>query len=834
MMSKTRLVLFICFVFSLTCKVGAQEKNSLSIILKNLETNYNIQFNYASDNIDHVFIAAPDSNLSLQEVLLYLENNTDLKFNSSENRIIIVTTKPLRKFCGYIKSKEDGLPIEQATIQTKTSGTVSDENGYFEIEVIEAKDRIIIRSLGYNTLNMSVNNATEATCKNIFLENNVQSLSEVYLTNYITAGITKTSLGTYEIDFSNFDILPGLIDTDVLLSVQAFPGVLSVDETVSNINIRGGSHDQNLILWDGIKMYQSGHFFGLISLYNPQMTKDVLLIKNGTNASYTDGVSGTISMNSETKLNPKTTASIGFNLVDLNGYLNLKISDKSSVEFAARKSLNDFLKTPTFNRYFERITQSPDFENNTSNILNTNEDFDFNDFSLRWLYEVSPKDNLRLNFINAANKLVFDENTIINNIERSRESKLTQYSIAGSLFYQRIWNEKLTTTAEFYETDYKLQATNANLLEDQRFLQENQISESSLKLSGKYKITNRLNLSLGYQFVETEITNLDDVDNPVYRLLVSEVLRTHGLFSQIAFSSAKKKTHLNFGVRYNYINKFKKSLIEPRLNFSHRFWNYFSLEILGEFKSQNTSQIINFQNDFLGVEKRRWQLSNNSSIPVIQSKQGSFGINYSRNNFLISSEFYYKYVNGITTQSQGFTDQFQFEKSSGTNTVYGLDFLLRKSFPNYNIWLSYSYMDNNYTFPAIAQNEFPSNFDITHAATLGSSYATNSFKFSLGLNWHSGKPITEPVNGNEIVNNEINYQSINSSRLASYFRVDLSALYTIEINRKIKGQFGGSIWNVFGTENIINKYYTLKDETVIETNELSLNFTPNLSARFIF
>src|SRR5690554_401098 len=428
MMSKTRLVLFICFVFSLTCKVGAQEKNSLSIILKNLETNYNIQFNYASDNIDHVFIAAPDSNLSLQEVLLYLENNTDLKFNSSENRIIIVTTKPLRKFCGYIKSKEDGLPIEQATIQTKTSGTVSDENGYFEIEVIEAKDRIIIRSLGYNTLNMSVNNATEATCKNIFLENNVQSLSEVYLTNYITAGITKTSLGTYEIDFSNFDILPGLIDTDVLLSVQAFPGVLSVDETVSNINIRGGSHDQNLILWDGIKMYQSGHFFGLISLYNPQMTKDVLLIKNGTNASYTDGVSGTISMNSETKLNPKTTASIGFNLVDLNGYLNLKISDKSSVEFAARKSLNDFLKTPTFNRYFERITQSPDFENNTSNILNTNEDFDFNDFSLRWLYEVSPKDNLRLNFINAANKLVFDENTIINNIERSRESKLTQYS----------------------------------------------------------------------------------------------------------------------------------------------------------------------------------------------------------------------------------------------------------------------------------------------------------------------------------------------------------------------------------------------------------------------
>lgn len=829
-----RILVLLCFVLSFTCNMMAQDKSPLSIILKGIENNYNIQFNYAPDNIDQVFIRAPDSNLSLQEVLLYLENNTDLKFNSSENGIIIITTKPLGKFCGYIKSKEDGLPIEQATIQTKTSGTISDKHGYFEIDIKSINDRIVIRSLGFKTLNLSANRAQKATCMDIVLEPNIQSLSEVYLTNYITSGITKTNLGTYEIDFSKFDILPGLIDTDVFLSLQAFPGVLSVDETATNLNIRGGSHDQNLILWDGIKMYQSGHFFGLISLYNPQITKDVLLIKNGTNASYTDGISGTISMNTETKLNPKTTASIGFNLVDLNGFLDLKISDKSSVEIAARKSLYDYLKTPTFNRYFERITQNPDYENNTSNVLNTNEDFDFYDFSLRWLYEISPKDKLRLNFINASNKLVFDENTVIDNLERSKESKLTQNSIAGSLFYERIWNEKINTSVEFYETDYKLEATNANLLEDQRFLQENQISESSLKLINNYKINNRFNISLGYQFVETEITNLDDVDNPIYRLLVSEVLRTNGLFSEMAYISSNKKTYLNFGLRYNYIHKFKKSLMEPRLNFSHRFWNYFSVEILGEFKSQNTSQIINFQNDFLGVEKRRWQLSNNSSIPVIQSKQGSFGINYSKNSFLISSEFYYKYISGITTQSQGFTDQFQFEKSSGTNSVYGMDLLLKKSFPNYNIWLSYSYMDNKYTFKSISQNPFPSNFDITHAASFGSSYTKNSFKFSLGLNWHTGKPITEPVKGNEIVNNEINFQSTNSSRLDSYFRADVSALYTVELNSKIKGEFGGSIWNVFGTENIINKFYTLKDDTVIETNELSLNFTPNLSARFIF
>ena len=121
------------------------------------------------------------------------------------------------------------------------------------------------------------------------------------------------------LDLDRFSILPGLVEDDVLLSVQALPGIQSIDETVSNINIRGGSHDQNLITWDGIKMYQSGHFFGLISMYNPQMTHKVELRKNGSSASETDGVSGTIAMKTKDYLNTGLSGSIGVNLIDANG-----------------------------------------------------------------------------------------------------------------------------------------------------------------------------------------------------------------------------------------------------------------------------------------------------------------------------------------------------------------------------------------------------------------------------------------------------------------------------------------------------------------------------------
>ena len=57
--------------------------------------------------------------------------------------------------------------------------------------------------------------------------------------------------------------------------MQQIPGIISLDETISNINVRGGTHDQNLFLWNNIKMDQTGHFFGLISPFNPYLIKEV-------------------------------------------------------------------------------------------------------------------------------------------------------------------------------------------------------------------------------------------------------------------------------------------------------------------------------------------------------------------------------------------------------------------------------------------------------------------------------------------------------------------------------------------------------------------------------
>ena len=210
-----------------------------------------------------------------------------------------------------------------------------------------------------------------------------------------------------------------MIEPDVLQSIQALPGVLSVDETVSNINIRGGTHDQNLILWEGIKMYQSGHFFGLISAFNPYTTKNVQVSKNGTRAKYGDGISGVIDMQLSNTIDNQFKAGAGFNLINADAYAKIPLSKKTELQLSTRRSITDFIATPTYNQYFKRIFQDSDLtnEDDDSYSISSNEDFYFYDVTAKFLYDITENDRIRIHFLNVNNKLNYDEHNKILQLE---------------------------------------------------------------------------------------------------------------------------------------------------------------------------------------------------------------------------------------------------------------------------------------------------------------------------------------------------------------------------------------------------------------------------------
>lgn len=832
MLKNKYLILIIVLILNACWLQGQNTTEKIAVIdvLDALAKRHNITFNYESRLLDQIQVYPLPEQLNLSNKIKNLERQTNLVFSKISSAIFTITKA--FTVCGYIRDTAQN-PLSGATIVGKNDYAISAEDGYFQLNLTSFNEIIKIRFIGFKSIEREVKFFNLNTCETISMLEDYQVISPVTLNAYLVRGIDKRQDGSTFIDYSKFTLLPGLIESDVLQTVQALPSVLSVDETVSNLNIRGGSHDQNLILWDGIKMYQTGHFFGLISSFNPQITQTATVINNGTDASYSDGVAGTILMETDKNLQSKFKGAFGLNLLNADVFVDVPLGEKSSVQITGRSSTDELVRTPIYETYFDRVTQNTEAESNTSEVSNSNQKFNFYDSSLRWLYQPSDKDAIRFNFILINNNLTFDETATLNGTLETRESSVSQNSIAAGLNYQREWNTKLSSSLNIYNTDYKLQAINSNILAEQRFLQENIVSETAIKLENLYQL-NRWKFKLGYDFVESKVVNLNDIDVPRFVRRKSDVLIEHAAFAQTYFETDAKDFSVRSGIRVNYLDKFDVLIIEPRLSIRKTLGKHFEVEALGEFKHQNVSQIVNFQNDFLGIEKRRWQQTDNDSIPIIKSKQASLGFLYKNKGWLIDAKGYIKTVDGITTQSQSFTTKYELEKEKGSFDAYGFEVLLRKKFKQLSSWMSYSYINNIYTFETLEEIEFPSNFDITHSFTFGSTFTDSHWNISAGFNYRIGKPTSIPVIGNDVTENEVNFDTANNQRLQDYLRLDASVLYKFKISNTFRSELGASVWNILNRENPINNYFRVTNDEAVKFSRFSLGLTTNAVLRIYF
>ncbi|MDN3492615.1 FecR domain-containing protein [Winogradskyella bathintestinalis] len=739
----------------------------------------------------------------LAQILLEIENKYDVKFSFETKTIegILITSLP------------PNFNLDQVINQLKLITNLN-----FEI----LSKRFIAVTLKSNSDS----------------ENAIQQLEEVVVTNYLTKGISKTNNGTIEADTKDFQILPGLIAPDVLQIAQKLPGIISVDERISNINVRGGTNDQNLILFEGIRMYQTGHFFGLISAFNPYLSDNFTVFKNGTSAKYGNAVSSTITIRNSNDIKEKTNVGIGSNLLSVDGYTTIPLSKKMALQLAARRSFTDLLVSNTYDSYFERIFK--DSELNSSNNktqLALDERFLFHDFNAKLLYDIDASSKLRVNLINMYNNLNYNQVfTTTNNNFQSTESKLNQESFGLSTTYANVLKNDVNLSTELYFSKYDLYARNNDITNNQIVKQENKVEDYGARLDISKVVSPSLKINLGYQFNEIAVTNSEDIINPDFMSITKEIIRTHALFGEVVRFSKSRNTYFRLGARVNYFNQLKALIIEPRFAFNQKLSESFRLEILGELKSQTVSQIIDLQQDFLGIEKRRWQLANGRNLPIIKSQQVSAGLIYNQNDLLVTIESYYKNVSNITAQSQGFQNQFQFTNDIGSYTVIGFDFLINKRIKNFSTWVSYSFSKNDYHFENLNKgHSFANTLDLQHVVNASLIYNLSNFKLGLGFNWHSGKPYTTPTSQQDNNNSIIEYNSPNHSRLPDYFRTDISAIYNFRISNKVKANVGASVWNVFNHTNVVNRYYTNDSEdSLIKNDNRSLKFTPNVSFRLSF
>ena len=826
-------------VFVFTQAVQAQEQTASKVYLvsylQELEKRFDIKFSYADANIQSIEILKPTRE-SLDGILDDLRNQTQIDIQKLNERYYTLTKGDTIDICATVLDNYEQNTVTGATIEVLDSetNTVTNLDGAFSLENVSRHAVLRIKHIGFKTLFVEAEELVNHNpCTTLLLGVRYQQLEEVVVYKFLTTGLTKQSDASIELNTAKFGILPGLIEPDVLQTIQALPGIKSIDETVSDINIRGGTNDQNLILWDGIKMYQSGHFFGLISAFNPYLTDKVTVIKNGTSAQYGDGVSGLIDMRTKNEIEPNFTGGAGVNLLSGDVFGQLPLSDNLAFQFSARRSLTDFFDTGTYSEFKARIFQDTEVE--------SDENFYFYDFTAKVLYDIDEDQKLRLNFINANNRLDYSENRMDSG--RSTNSVLDQVNLSFGGSLESKWTDKFSSYLNVYQTQYKLNAENISINNGLQVLfQNNRVLENSAKLITSYVLKDNLVWNNGYQFSETGILNQTNVSQPPFKSDILEVLYTHGLFSELTYAPENRKLFVRGGARLNFyknVGSFDELVIEPRINMNYTLVDNFKVEVLGEFKSQATNQIIDLEQNFFGIEKRRWILSDGSLLPVTKSRQGSLGFNYDRQDLYVGVEGFYKQVDGISTSTQGFQNQNQFNGELGKYDIKGLEFLINSRAEDYSAWASYTYNVNDYTFEGTVPPTFPNNLDVRHNVTFAGSYTFNDIKVSVGLNYRSGKPFTEPDPDDPInltfFPARINYQAHNSSRLPEYFRADASAIYNFNLGHNVKATIGASILNFTDRKNILNTYFRIDGMGQIETVEsISLGLTPNFSFRIAF
>lgn len=232
------------------------EETPLKDVIQQLEREIDLRFSYAEDLVEHKSITAIAENLSLDELLGLLEAQTGLHFEkiAEQPQVIIVPRVPDKDICLYFLDEDTRFPIAENEVildsslvmETNKSGLVQFKNtgkSAYQLEVV-----------GYHMVQV----IPKVTCTSVYLAPVYKELKEVVVTSYITTGIDRNRDGSITLSQAPLGSIPGQTTPDILQSIQLIPGVASLDESASGIQIHGGTSDQNLVLFDHIRVFNTG------------------------------------------------------------------------------------------------------------------------------------------------------------------------------------------------------------------------------------------------------------------------------------------------------------------------------------------------------------------------------------------------------------------------------------------------------------------------------------------------------------------------------------------------------------------------------------------------
>ena len=661
----------------------------------------------------------------------------------------------------------------------------------------------------------------------------VNELDIVVVRSYLTKGIRKINNGSYTLSPYKLGVLPGLVEPDVLESIQLLPGVLSPNETATGFFVRGGASDQNRLIWDGINIYHKGHLFGMISPFNPNITSKIKFINKGSHARYGERLSSVIDMSSNSNISQTVKAQLGFNGLNGDALIEVPIiRDKLNIQGSLRQSYTDKLETFTFNQLADKVFESTKIKNSE----NENNEFSFVDYNLKLNFKPNKNNSLYASMISIDNQLDY----ILNDAENNKRfnDKLVSSNMGYGLGWKVKWNKNTTQNTTAFFSDYKLNynfITREGDTQISDFEKRNTIFDSGVSSEVIFDRSKASKLTIGYQYALKDVAYAFLNTTNLSFILDTEqnIIQTHSLYGQYDYKNPKI-FDLSFGLRSAYFNELDAVRLEPRLVIYKSLTKNLKFQGSAEIKNQIISEIDETILSDLSLENRLWRLADGNAFPIINSRQVSAGFIYIKKGLSIDIDTYYKKLNNITALSLGFLNPDNSSFNIGQRNIIGLDVFAQKQFNGFNSWLSYSLNQSHSRFENLNNNkDFTSKSNVIHSVSAALNYKLDGFQFALGWKWQTGKPYTIANDSSDGL--EFN-DGINTGELPIYHRLDLSSTFNFKMSKhnKLRGKIGLSIRNIYNRKNLISKEYRGNNsinEPIELIEKLSIGITPNLMFR---
>jgi hypothetical protein len=759
---------------------------------------------------------------------------------------------------GQVLDQISGESIAGASVYLKTAGDTTNNiitgrstnsYGLYSLSDIEpGKYDLYVRSIGYSTKKTPLTVADSSLKVNVMLSPSDMLAQEVTVVGDRNEAQTIENISVVDIEPSFIKRMPAIGgEIDLFRTLQLLPGISSANELSSGLYVRGGSPDQNLILLDGVIVYNPTHLGGFFSTFNTDALKDIRMIKGAFPAEYGGRVSSVLDVTMKEGAKDGLHGSGGISLIASRLTLEGPITEDISFMISGRRSYLDLFlsgfapedeEVPSYYIYDLnaktnwRIDENNhlylsgyfggdvfSFDSDDANGEEIGIDWGNSTANLRWMHIVSPE--MFTNFSLIYTDFSFNTNFTDNNaggadVSFGTLSRIRDFMIRGNADYFPHQDHHIKFGIESILHQFTINAGQTSGVIDDEF-------EDGLGL-----------------FQEGDETA---VETAVY--FQDEWQITPRLAS-------------NLGVRLYYFDRGNYVFPEPRMSFAYDLYDDIQLKAAATMGHQFLHLVV--RND-VPLPTDLWFPSTEDILPQ-RAYQGVLGAEktFLGGEYLVSVEGFYKYMENLLEFREDVEFTFGLPQSGdfarGTGQAYGLEFFLNKRLGDFTGWLGYTLSWSTRQFDEINRGDpFFVRYDRRHDVSLTLNYSFSE-NWEIGAVWvyATGQAFTMPQgqfqlprdlgNSNSWSTDQQDFTERNGYRLPAYHRLDLNFMWKHKIFNDGDGWLSINLYNVYNRLNPFAQFVdtdysydpqtgTSSDRRVIRQLTL-FPFIPTLAYNFEF